>query len=186
MTVSVSSQMLLFLFSMGVGGAFGLVYDLLYLGRLLSLCGKVLSFVWDCLYLLACGIFTFLFLLAGNAGEVRSFVLLGELLGYVLYRFTLGTLVSRGVRRLAADMRRTAAAVGMQMKRPAVRARQKWSALLSKKSKHLKKSRRRERKDRQRCLKPAGKVMYNLFYKAWHITTKLVMRKKELFRGEDK
>lgn len=186
MTVSVSSQMMLFLLSIGIGSVFGLVYDVLYLGRLLSSCGKVLSFVWDCLYLLACGAFTFLFLLAGNAGEIRLFVLLGELLGYILYRLTVGVLVSKGMHWLAASMRRTTAAAGRQLKRPVVRAKQKWSVLLSKKRKHLKKSGRRERKDAQRCLKPAGKVMYNLFYKARHIMTKLVMHKKESFRGEGK
>lgn len=187
MIISVSSQMTLFLLSMAIGGIFGLVYDVLYLGRLLVCCGKFLSFVCDCLYLSACGVFTFLFLLAGNAGEVRLFVLEGELLGFLLYRLTLGGPVAKAVRWLAVHTRHTAAEVGRQLRRPAMQAGRKLGTMLSPKRAHFKKSNTQDRKVVQRRLKPACKVMYNLFYKAKarHKAAKSVARKKEPFRGED-
>lgn len=178
MTVSASSQMMLFLFAMGIGGAFGLVYDILYLGRLLSPCGKLLSFLLDCLYLLACGVFTFLFLLAGNAGEVRFFILEGELLGLLFYRFTLGLLVAKAMRWFAARTRHAAASAGRRLKRPVVRAGQKMGALFSEKSGQIKKRWPKDRKVAQRCLKPVREVMYNLLYKVRHKMTKPAARKK--------
>lgn len=180
MTVSVSSQMLLFLISLAIGGVFGLAYDLLYFIRLLFPCGRVLAFLWDCLYLLACGVITFLFLLAGNAGEVRLFVLGGELLGLLFYRLTLGILVSRALRWFAERMRKAVSAAGKSLKRPVVRAGTKLKAAFSKKSGP------KGPKVLQRCLKPMHKVMYNLSYKARRKAAKPVADKSKPFKGADR
>lgn len=186
MTVSVSSQMMLFLLSMGIGGAFGLVYDVLYLGRLLSPCGRVLSFLWDCLYLLACGLVTFLFLLAGNAGEVRFFLLEGELLGFLFYRFTLGVPVSKAMRWFAARTRSAAAETGRRLKRPVVCAGRRFGRFVSQKYGQMKKRPPKDRKVVKRCLKPVRKVMYNLFHRTHDKTAGSSAPEKEHFGGADR
>lgn len=178
--------MLLFLISIAMGGAFGLVYDLLYLFRLLSPRGHILSFLWDCLYLLACGVVTFLFLLTGNAGEVRLFILGGELLGFLLYRLTLGMLVSRAVRAFAAYVQRAAVAAGRCVKRPVVYAGRKMGKLVSQKYGEIKKTMPGKGKVSKLCLKPARELMYNLFHRTRRKAAGFAVRKRRKAHGSNK
>ena len=49
----------------------------------------------DVLYFVLCSVLTFLFSLPFNKGSVRYFVIFGEAVGFVLYRFTLGEVMAK-------------------------------------------------------------------------------------------
>ncbi len=55
-------------------------------------CSKVEVFIQDIIFMMLCGIITFFFSLCYNNGNVRFFILLGELSGFLLFRYTIGML----------------------------------------------------------------------------------------------
>lgn len=78
----ISEQLALFLRAVALGGALGLVYDLLRALR--GLGGKIWGGLLDALFCLTAAASLFLFVMAGD-GEMRLFVLLGAGGGMLLY-----------------------------------------------------------------------------------------------------
>ena len=78
----ISEQLAMFLRSIALGAALGLIYDLL--GTLRTLGGKLWGTLLDALYCLAAACSLFFFMLAGS-GELRLFILVGALGGAVLF-----------------------------------------------------------------------------------------------------
>lgn len=95
MEISITQQAALFLYSCAVGALCSVIYDILRAFRLIWMPGRILSFVTDLTYFLICGVITFLFLLAANNGMIRGFVFLGEILGWIIYHFTIGNFIMR-------------------------------------------------------------------------------------------
>ena len=84
---------MVFLSALVFGMALGLVYDIFRIFRIMVRCSKTAVLFQDIFFFLICALSTFLFLLYTNSGEIRLFVLIGEVLGAVFYYFTIGTLV---------------------------------------------------------------------------------------------
>lgn len=98
-----ADQVWLFLEAVLLGAALGAVYDVFRILRLAFPNGRVLIFLEDMLYFALVGIVSFSFVLLQNGGVLRAFLLAGELLGAVLYFFSLGVLVmkaAQGIIRL--------------------------------------------------------------------------------------
>lgn len=93
----VSQQLRLFTLSLGLGFLLGIVYDLFRSLRLIfsRTPGKYTLFVQDIIYVILCAVITFLFLLSENYGEIRAYVLAGEIIGFFAYYFTIGVLTMR-------------------------------------------------------------------------------------------
>ena len=85
-----SEQMLIFLASLGVGFLLGVLYDFLRALRLSFMRGKWSVVVFDLLYFFMVALGSYIFILAANKGEVRSYIIIGELLGATFYYFSLG------------------------------------------------------------------------------------------------
>lgn len=85
-----SEQLKLFLLSLGAGFLLGIVYDVLRTIRLTLSKGKALIFVFDVLYFIIFALLTFLFFLATNKGEFRSYMIFGEVLGWLFYYLSFG------------------------------------------------------------------------------------------------
>lgn len=85
-----SEQLIIFLASLGVGFILGILYDFLRALRLSLTQGKWGVIIFDLLYFFLVAFGSYLFILASNKGEVRSYIILGELLGAVFYYFSLG------------------------------------------------------------------------------------------------
>ena len=83
-------QLNLFLLSLGTGFILGIVYDILRAIRLTISKGKVIIFVFDIIYFLIFSLATFLFFLAVNKGEFRSYMIFGEILGFFFYYISFG------------------------------------------------------------------------------------------------
>lgn len=90
-----TQQLRVFILSVSLGFLLGFLYDSFRLIRIIfkKSFGKASVFAQDVIFILLCGIITFLFLLSENYGEIRLYVLLGEICGFFVYYFTIGVLV---------------------------------------------------------------------------------------------
>lgn len=88
-------QTRLFVYAFGFGFLLGICYDVFRIIRLALHLKKSMIFVQDLLYVLLCTILTFFCLLALNNGQITPFMLFGELLGWLVYYFSLGVVAIR-------------------------------------------------------------------------------------------
>ncbi len=92
-SVPQSEQLTCFLSSLGMGFLLGVLYDVLRAIRLSFTKSKIALVVFDVLYFILFGVLTFLFILALNKGEVRSYIIAGELMGAFFYYISFGIAV---------------------------------------------------------------------------------------------
>ena len=89
----VTSQIIVFLFSMILGAALSLIFDgFRILNAVLTVNLKRIFFE-DIIYFILSAFITFTYILVANGGEIRVYIILGELLGWTIYRLTLGKFV---------------------------------------------------------------------------------------------
>lgn len=91
--MDVTAPVFLFLESCVLGFLLGALYDVFRILRLSFPNGKVLIFFEDVFYFVAVTIASFTFIVVQNSGMLRAFLILGELLGAILYFFTLSILI---------------------------------------------------------------------------------------------
>jgi spore cortex biosynthesis protein YabQ len=103
--IYLAQQTVAFLWSLGVGAAMGLLYDLFRVSRLALPASAALVAGEDILFFAVCGVAAFLFLLSSAEGKVRFFLLAGQLLGAVLYFATLSHAVMGLARGMIAAVR---------------------------------------------------------------------------------
>jgi len=104
---SLADQTRLFLLSLGFGFVLGILYDLFRIIRLLTAkngCAALL--VQDILYSLCCTALSFFFFLAVGDGAVRFYLLGGEILGWLVYYVSFGTVALRFSEWLVRLLRR--------------------------------------------------------------------------------
>ncbi|MCI8497620.1 MAG: hypothetical protein HFE85_05155 [Clostridiales bacterium] len=106
MGITISGQTMEFLLSAALGFGLGALYDLFRITRVILNPGRIFVFVEDVLYWIICAVVSFLFILTVNRGEIRGFLLFGELMGAVVYYCTLGWLVMKSTRAITAAVRR--------------------------------------------------------------------------------
>lgn len=87
---SLSDQTRVFLLSFGFGFILGILYDIFRTVRLTFSSGKKFIFLYDVIYVTLCSVLSFLFFLAVNNGKVRGYAFIAELLGWLVYYFSLG------------------------------------------------------------------------------------------------
>ena len=88
-SLSLAKQTMSFFLSLGLGFIMGLVYDIFRLFRILFSKGKVGYFITDILYCIVFSFCTFLFFITVNEGQLRFYLLAGEILGFIIYHFFL-------------------------------------------------------------------------------------------------
>jgi len=81
-------QVVTFAYAVIMGIALCLLYDLLRCFRLLKSCGNLRIFIQDMIYFSVSAGIVFCFLLIRCHGELRYYVLLGTLIGWLFFRFT--------------------------------------------------------------------------------------------------
>lgn len=109
--VAIAVQTRLFMMAGGFGFLLGVAYDLCRILRLTVTRGRIAVFIVDVLYFLAAGLSVFLFMLAYNQGEFRFYLILGIILGFLIYYFTFGAFILKWSNRLIRLLRRTMKAV---------------------------------------------------------------------------
>lgn len=94
--ISLSTQTRGFLISIGFGALVGAWYDLIRIIRLtFTKSGRAALMVSDIFFVLSAALMTFLFLLTVTDGEIRLYILFGELIGFVIYYFSFGVIAVR-------------------------------------------------------------------------------------------
>ena len=106
MEISVSEQALDFLLACLLGAGLGALYDVFRIIRLAFWHGKLVVAVQDILFWSAAAACTFLFQLVNSDGQIRFYILLGELLGFTVYYFTIGVLVFHASRFIIGLVKR--------------------------------------------------------------------------------
>ena len=93
----VDEQLKIFLYSLGMGAILCMLYDIFKALRVMMNFGSKLIFLQDLIYSVFASILTFLYLLLMNNGRVRLYILLGEVLGFLTYYFTLSKLFNNSL-----------------------------------------------------------------------------------------
>ena len=152
MEITVASQTQVFGLSCLFGVVLGIYYDVFRIIRLVVRPGKKAVFFYDVLYLLSCGVFTFLFCFAVNYGEVRFYLLAGEGIGWCLYHLTLGELIMRCSAFLTGVIKRVLLFLRRHITAPVVRLCGKIktkAAAFSKKRREKKEAKRKQKKEQR-------------------------------------
>jgi len=92
---TVTQQTITFLYAVALGILLCAVYDVFRIIRIAFGARHIAVFVEDLIFSLIALILTFVFVITFNNGEVRFFVLIGELLGFTIYYFTVGRAVMK-------------------------------------------------------------------------------------------
>ena len=104
--ISLSSQAKGFLFSMGFGMTVGVLYDIIRVIRLCFFKSKAALVFFDVAYILISSVASFLFMLTVTDGQLRLFIAVGELIGFLVYYFTFGIVAVRFSAELADKIKR--------------------------------------------------------------------------------
>lgn len=91
--ISNYNQIISFLLSLCLGGAFCLLYDIVRALRKVCLNSFFAITITDMLLWGIYAIITFLFLIVTTKGEIRAYVLVGEFFGFILVRITISKIV---------------------------------------------------------------------------------------------
>ncbi len=94
MEFTLADQTVYFLFSILFGVILSTLYDVVRVLRFIGFTKLWHIVISDILYFFVCAVLTFLFALPFNKGGVRYFVVFGETVGFILYRFTLGEVMA--------------------------------------------------------------------------------------------
>jgi spore cortex biosynthesis protein YabQ len=105
MGISLSAQTAYFLWSLVLGVALGMLYDVIRAARMVLRAGKIHVLISDIVFFTVCGVITSLFSLPFNKGDVRAFILFGEAVGLLTYRITMGSIMGKVYAFLARKIR---------------------------------------------------------------------------------
>lgn len=90
---TVASQLTIFLFSAILGAVLGVIYDAIRVFNAVVKENLVRIFVQDVLYFIISAVITFMYMLVVNGGEIRVYIVVGEAVGWLIYRATLGKFI---------------------------------------------------------------------------------------------
>ena len=90
---SLAGQTKSFLLSLGMGFLLGVIYDFIRIIRISISQKKVGVILSDLFFCIIACLGTFLFCLTVNEGEIRLYLILGELAGFFTYYFSLGVVI---------------------------------------------------------------------------------------------
>lgn len=87
----VAGEVIIFLEACLIGMLFGVFYDFFRIVRLIFKNPSVLVFFEDLIYFILLTLTSFTFIVIKNDGYLRAFLLIGELLGIILYFFAISS-----------------------------------------------------------------------------------------------
>lgn len=161
MEVSLAAQSQGFLTSCIVGFALGAFYDIFRILRILFRTEKRHVFFQDIFFMACAAVVTFLLALAVNWGELRFFILAGEIIGICVYYLTVGEVTVRIAKLIYKFLYCIYKFIRKFLLRPIARLLLHFGKFLSTKCKELIKCRKKISLNRKKALKPHRKVVYN-------------------------
>ncbi|MBS5343438.1 MAG: spore cortex biosynthesis protein YabQ [Clostridium sp.] len=161
MEVTLSSQLLSLGISVLVGLALAVVYDGFRVTRILFRTGKIAMYVQDILYGIAAAFATFLLALAVNYGEIRFYIIGGELIGMTVYFLTLGRITVRIAKWVHRICVKIALWLKIHVSEPIKRFYEKKKVAIALKNDKNKKRKKNSERNIENPLKPAPDIVYN-------------------------
>lgn len=156
---SLSAQTNMFLYSFGFGFLLGILYDIVRTFRMIISRSKVIVFIADTVYFTACALLTFAFVLVMDSGKIRLYVAAGEVLGWLVYYFSFGSVAIKISGWLCKRIKRLFAVIFKP-----------FSLLIAKIFKHFrktgnfaKKTLRKSNKKAKYILQNQHNIVYNLY-----------------------
>ena len=157
----VAEQTQLFLYAFGFGFVLGIIYDIFRIVRLIFSGGRGAVFVADILYLAVCAVLTFSFVLTLSSGVLRGYILAGEILGWLVYYFSLGLLCVKVSNRVIRLGRRVLRGTFSLLSRPIKFISRKLCILIKKNGRFLAKINRKTGKKLKFYLQKYYCMLYN-------------------------
>lgn len=158
-----SEQLSIFLSSLGVGFILGVLYDVLRGIRLSFSKSKVLVVIFDLIYFILLAFITFIFILAVNKGEIRFYIILGEIIGLLFYYVSFGIAAIKITDKIIGLLRRFYSFAFKVLSAP-FRLMKRLFLKLSEKIKRIfKKTSKNSEKIRKKHLPKLHLYVYNLF-----------------------
>lgn len=161
-SVPQSEQLTIFISSLGLGFLLGMLYDILRALRLSLTKSKGAIVFFDILYFLLFGFCTFLFILALNKGEVRFYIIAGELIGAIFYYISFGIAVIKITDRAVKLLRRFYTFLFKVVSAPFRLIKKVFLALFGKISEVFIKTEKKSSKIRKKLLPKLQLYVYNL------------------------
>lgn len=87
--MTIQTEVIVFFLSCLLGGFFSFYYDCFRLLRKIIPHHAIIVFFEDIFYFASCSIIAFSFIVDKAQGEIRGFLFIGVILGYILYFFTI-------------------------------------------------------------------------------------------------
>ncbi len=162
-SVPQSQQLTIFLCSLGAGFLLGVLYDVMRALRLSFTTSKAAVIIFDIVYFLLCGVLSFLFILSLNKGEVRFYIIAGEIIGWGFYYISLGIAVIRMTDILVGAFHRARAIVFKVISAPFRLIYRGLTRISFEMSSLIKKTEKKSEKIRKKHLPKLRLYVYNLF-----------------------
>ena len=159
MTITMSQQTLIFLYSCVLGVGLSLYLDIFRVIRLVLGNPKLVTFVCDLLYFLSSTLIVYLFFVRYCSGQVRVYVLVGALLGFLFCHFSISVLFMHLAVWVVKWIRRFWGALA----RPFVKFGRFVGKKIQKRRQQALENRKKHKKIPENGLQPKRHVVYNLF-----------------------
>ncbi len=157
-----SEQTVIFLSSLGVGFLLGVLYDVFRTIRLSITKSRTATIIFDILYFLTFGFLSYIFILALNKGEIRSYIIIGEIIGAVFYYFSFGIVAVKLTDKFVAIVKRIKTFIFTVVSFPFKLSYRLFHRAFLKISKIFKKTEKKSTKMRKKLLPKLRLYVYNL------------------------
>ncbi len=162
-SVPQNEQLAIFALSLGLGFLLGVLYDIMRTLRLSVTRSKIVLIICDILYFILFGIISFLFILALNKGEIRFYIIIGEIIGAFFYYISLGIAVIKITDKGIYLLRKFYKLVFKVVSAPFRLLKKIFSAIFEKTQILFKKTEKKSSKIQKNLLPKARLYVYNLF-----------------------
>ncbi len=163
--IEVSQQTLIFLQSCLLGFFLGILYDFFRILRMAIKSNGIIVFIEDFLFFILAAIITFSFMISNTHGQMRIFVIIGELLGAIIYYFTLGKLVIKIADKILTFIKKIIIFIFKLIILPIIKIIIKLNKLLFKIILKFKIKRKKIKQNNEYNLKKKKILLYNLIRK---------------------
>lgn len=177
---SLSAQTNMFLYSFGFGFLLGILYDIVRTVRMIISRSKVFVFAADLLYFTVCAVLTFAFVLVMDSGKIRLYTAAGEVLGWLVYYFSFGSIALKISSFLCGAVKRFFCLIFNPFRRLCAVA----GKVIEKTKVFIKKIFRKSNKKTKFVLQNQRSIVYNLYRYFYNYRIKDKRRKNDCKKSE--
>ena len=153
------------LMSLGFGLLVGVLYDILRVIRLTLTKSKIAVYVFDTLFVFLASTGSFLFMLTVTDGQLRAFIVFGELLGFFVYYFSFGVIAVKFTTKTAEKIKAFFKRIFNMILAPFKKIFVRVSAKITENIKKLRKNVQKSLKKSKFLLQIDNSLLYNLIDK---------------------